>query len=169
MEVFKVSAKTYGWIFAGLSIGFIGSSQVNNLLIKRFKSEQIVFCALLVQVITTVVFVIGAVNGWFGLAGTICTIFVLLCCVGTTNPNASALSLAPFSKNAGTASALMGALQLGLGAVASFSVSFFNSNSSVPMAAIMAGATVCAFVILLIGRRQIKQPVEVSDTLIVGH
>jgi DHA1 family bicyclomycin/chloramphenicol resistance-like MFS transporter len=169
MEVFKVSAKTYGWIFAGLSIGFIGSSQVNNLLIKKFKSEQIVFCALLVQVITTIIFIIGAINGWFGLTGTICTIFVLLCCVGTTNPNASALSLAPFSKNAGTASALMGALQLGLGAVASFSVSFFNSNSSVPMAAIMAGATVCAFIILLIGRKQIKQPVEVSDTLIVGH
>ncbi|MDB5011488.1 MAG: Bcr/CflA family drug resistance efflux transporter, partial [Mucilaginibacter sp.] len=169
MEVFKVSAKTYGWIFAGLSIGFIGSSQVNNLLIKKFKSEQIVFFALIIQVITTLVFVVGAIYGWFGLAGTICMIFIMLCCVGTTNPNASALSLAPFSKNAGSASALMGALQLGLGALASLSVSFFNSSSAIPMAGIMAGSSLIALMILLLGRQRITAPVESSGEVVLGH
>jgi DHA1 family bicyclomycin/chloramphenicol resistance-like MFS transporter len=33
--------KTYGWIFAMLSIGFIGSSQLNNLILKKFSSPQI--------------------------------------------------------------------------------------------------------------------------------
>jgi len=169
MEVFKVSSKTFGWIFAGLSIGFIGSSQVNNLLLKKFKSEQIIFAALAVQLITTLIFIVGAINGWFGLAGTIFMIFILLCCVGTTSPNASALSLAPFAKNAGTASALMGAMQLGLGALASFSVSFFDSRSAVPMAGIMMGSTLIAFFILVIGRRMIKQPVESSGGVVVGH
>ncbi len=41
MTVFGVSQKTYGWIFAVLSIGFIGSSQLNNLLLRRFNSHQI--------------------------------------------------------------------------------------------------------------------------------
>jgi len=169
MEIFKVSAKTYGWIFAGLSVGFIGSSQVNNLLMKKFKSEQIVFCALAVQLITTIIFLIGAINGWFGLAGTIFMIFILLSCVGTISPNASALTLAPFLKNAGTASALMGAMQLGLGAFASLSVSFFNSRSAAPMAGIMAGSTLAAFLILLIGRRMIVEPIEASGEVMVGH
>jgi DHA1 family bicyclomycin/chloramphenicol resistance-like MFS transporter len=169
MEVFKVSTKTYGWIFAGLSVGFIGSSQVNNLLMKRFKSEQIIFTALTVQLITTIIFVIGAIYGWFGLGGTIFMIFILLCCVGTISPNASALTLAPFSKSAGTASALMGALQLGLGALASLSVSFFDSRSAAPMAGIMAGSTLIAFLILIIGRRKIGEVVAVSGAVIVGH
>ena len=41
MSVFGVSQKTYGWIFAILSIGFISASQLNNILLKRFRSQQI--------------------------------------------------------------------------------------------------------------------------------
>ncbi|MDB5003085.1 MAG: Bcr/CflA family drug resistance efflux transporter [Mucilaginibacter sp.] len=168
MEVFKVSAKTYGWIFATLSVGFIGSSQVNNLLLKKFKSEQIIRVSLSIQVITALVFLIGSIYGWFGLGGTIGMIFVLLCCVGITSPNASALSLAPFEKNAGTASALLGALQLGLGALATFGVSVFNSQSAIPMAGIMESTAVIGLLILLIGASRIKNKVDVSSTASAG-
>jgi DHA1 family bicyclomycin/chloramphenicol resistance-like MFS transporter len=170
MEVFKVSAKTYGWIFATLSVGFIGSSQVNNLLLKKFKSEQIIQVVMPIQVVITLLFFIGSWYGWYGLYGTISIVFIMLCCVGTVSPNASALSLAPFEKNAGTASALLGALQLGLGALATMGVSVFDSRSSVPMAAIMGSTAVIGLLILLIGRKQIVNQVEVSDTAgIVGH
>ncbi len=30
MDIFRVSGQVYGWIFAGLSVGFIGASQVNT-------------------------------------------------------------------------------------------------------------------------------------------
>jgi DHA1 family bicyclomycin/chloramphenicol resistance-like MFS transporter len=168
MEVFKVSAKTYGWIFATLSVGFIGSSQVNNLLLKKFKSEQIIRISLSIQVITALVFLIGSIYGWFGLGGTIGMIFILLCCVGITSPNASALSLAPFEKNAGTASALLGALQLGLGALATFGVSVFNSQSAIPMAGIMESTAIIGLLILLIGATRIKNKVEVSSSASAG-
>ncbi|MDB4926892.1 multidrug effflux MFS transporter [Mucilaginibacter sp.] len=168
MEVFKVSAKTYGWIFATLSVGFIGSSQVNNLLLKKYKSEQIIWVSLTVQVITALVFFIGSLYNWFGLGGTIGMIFILLCCVGTTSPNASALSLAPFSKNAGTASALLGALQLGLGALATLGVSIFNSHSAVPMASIMEVSAIIGLLILFIGRKRITHKVDVSASAGVG-
>ena len=162
MEIFKVSTKTYGWIFAGLSIGFICSSQVNNLLLKKYKSEQIIMVASSIQVITALVFLTGNLSNAFGLAGTIAMIFIMLCCVGIASPNASALSLAPFSKSAGTASALLGAMQLGLGSLATFSVSMFDSHSAVPMTGIMAVSSVIALLILLIGRKQITNKVEVS-------
>lgn len=46
MELFSVSEKQYGWIFAMVAIGLITSSQINTLLLNRFKSEQIVVVAL---------------------------------------------------------------------------------------------------------------------------
>jgi len=170
MEVFKVSSKTYGWIFAGLSVGFIGSSQVNNLLMKKFKSEQIIRVAIIIQTIVTVLFLVGAVVGWYGLGGTLLMTFLMLCCIGTLSPNASALSLAPFEKNAGVASSLMGAIQLGLGALSSLSISFFTGKSSVPMTSIMAGSTLIAFIILFIGRRHITKTVAASAGVVAaGH
>jgi len=168
MEYFHVSGKLYGWIFAGLSIGFVGSSQLNNVLIKYYRSEQIVIVALIGQSIAAVLFLVGTLNGWFGLYGTIAMIFLVLCGIGLTNPNASALSLAPFSKNAGTASSLMGAMQLGIGALSSYSVSLFKDYSAMPMALIMTISTVIALSVLLIGRRNIVEQVEADPLIAAG-
>ncbi|TSJ38737.1 multidrug effflux MFS transporter [Mucilaginibacter corticis] len=168
MEVFKVSAKTYGWIFASLSIGFIGSSQVNNLLLKKYKSEQIIRVSLSIQVVTSLLFVIGSWYNWYGLGGTISMIFIMLCCIGISNPNASALSLAPFEKNAGTASALLGAMQLGLGATATFGIGMLNTHSSVPMSLIMEVSAFIALLILFFGSRQIVNRIEVSSNAAAG-
>jgi DHA1 family bicyclomycin/chloramphenicol resistance-like MFS transporter len=168
MDVFGLSKKEYGWIFAGLSVGFIGSSQINSMLIKRFKSEQIIRVALTGQVIFGTVFLIGAINGWYNLAGTLVMIFLVLCCVGLINPNTSALCMAPFPKNAGVASSLLGTIQLGLGAAASFGISIFTSHSAVPLAAIMAGTAAIGLCVLLIGRRNIVNKVEADPSVAVG-
>ena len=168
MEVFHVSGKVYGWIFACLSIGFIGSSQVNNLLIKYFKSEQIIIVAVIGQVIVAVIFFIGSINGWFGLLETIGIIFLVLCSVGVTNPNAAALSLAPFEKNAGTASSLMGAIHLGIGALSSYGISLFSKPSTLPMAVIMGISAVLALIVLLVGRRNIVVEIEPDRTMVLG-
>jgi DHA1 family bicyclomycin/chloramphenicol resistance-like MFS transporter len=160
MDVFGVSSKVYGWIFALLSVGFIGSSQLNGYLNTKFKSEQIVNVALFSMLVIAVIFLTGSINGWFGIGGTIVMIFAFLCCVGVTYPNTSALSLAPFAKNAGTAAALLGALQMAVGTFVSIEVSLFKSRSAIPMAALMTSAALLAFVILLIGKRMIKDPIE---------
>ncbi|MES2826887.1 MAG: multidrug effflux MFS transporter [Bacteroidota bacterium] len=157
MDIFKVSEQTYGWIFALLSVGFIGSSQLNIFLLKKFKSEQIILLAMIAQVITILFFLVGGINGWFGLYTTIFLLFKFLCCLGFISPNASALTLAPFSKNAGSASALMGAIQMGLGALASMGIGFFDIKSIVPMLAIMSVCSVFALAVLITGRVQIKK------------
>ncbi|MET0464689.1 MAG: multidrug effflux MFS transporter [Chitinophagaceae bacterium] len=171
MEVFGVNDRIYGWIFAGLSVGFIGSSQVNTLLLRRFSSEQIVKVSLPAQAIVGILFLIGAMSGVLGFWGTIVMIFLFLCCLGMTNPNAAALTLAPFSKNAGTASSLFGALQLGIGALISTSVSLFDSLSVVPLAAVMCITAVIAYLIFLISMRvnRGKFTGVTGDSVIVGH
>jgi DHA1 family bicyclomycin/chloramphenicol resistance-like MFS transporter len=162
MDIYKLSDKAYGWIFAFLSIGLIGSSQVNSVLLKRFTSEQIVPVALIAQTITGLIFVICAWNNWLSLPGIITLLFAYLCCIGFINPNTAALSLAPFTKNAGSASSLMGAIQMGIGALASTVVSLYNTHTATPMAGIMFAAALVATLILVICSRNIKSAVAAS-------
>ncbi|MBS1605226.1 MAG: multidrug effflux MFS transporter [Bacteroidetes bacterium] len=153
MNIFHVDKKTYGWIFAFLSVAFIGLSQFNSLFLKKYSSEQIIWVALTGQVLVAALFLAGNIAGWYGLPQTILFIFLFLGCLGFTNPNAAALCLAPFSKNAGTASALLGALQMGIGAIASMGIGAFSSTTATPMIAIMAGTSLAALLILIVGKR----------------
>jgi DHA1 family bicyclomycin/chloramphenicol resistance-like MFS transporter len=106
----------------------------------------------LFQVITNIVFLVGALNNWYGLITTIILFFILLSCLGLTYPNASAVALVPFSRNAGSASAMLGFLQIGVAGLASGCVGFFNSNNSVPIVAMMVGTSLIALLILIAGR-----------------
>lgn len=162
MDIFKVDAKTYGWIFAFMSLSFIIASQLNSVLLNRFKSEQMIFGALITQSVIAIVFLILATNGLLGLYGTITMLFLFLACLGISNPNTAGLTMAPFARNAGSASALMGAIQLGLGALASFLVGVFVKNSIIPMVVIMASTTLLALLILILGKRTIKKTIATS-------
>lgn len=171
MDIFKVDAKIYGWIFAFMSLSFIGASQLNSFLLRKFSSEQMIFGALITQSVISIVFLILAINNFLGLYETIGMLFIYLACLGISNPNTAGLTMAPFAKNAGSASALMGAIQLGLGAIASFAVGVFVKSSIVPMVAIMTTTTITAFIILNIGKRFIKEKVSISndDETVVLH
>jgi DHA1 family bicyclomycin/chloramphenicol resistance-like MFS transporter len=157
MEIYQVNEKQYGWIFAFLSIGLIGASQVNSLLLRRYHSQQIIRVALFWQVATALLFVALTALGLLGLFPTIAFIFLYLCSLGFTFPNASALALAPFSRNAGSASALMGAAQMGIGALATVALSLFHSPTALPMAGVMAASSVLALLILLGGTKRIPK------------
>ncbi|SEJ45607.1 MFS transporter, DHA1 family, bicyclomycin/chloramphenicol resistance protein [Dyadobacter koreensis] len=162
MEVFHTDEKVYGWIFALLSVGFIGSSQFNTLLLRKYRSEQIINLALIFQLFISFTMAFASFSGLLTLISTIILLFLFLCCIGLINPNAAALSLAPFSKNAGSASALMGAIQMGMGALISVVISLFEEPSTFPMASAMAGSSLLALCVFLVGRRRITQQVEVK-------
>jgi MFS transporter, DHA1 family, multidrug resistance protein len=171
MDILKVDATVYGWIFAFMSMSFIGSSQLNSLMLRRFSSEQMIFGALIAQITISIIFLILAINGILGLYGTMSMLFLFLACLGISNPNTAGLTLAPFSKNTGSASALMGAIQLGFGALASFAVGIFVKDSMIPMVVIMTCTTVVAFVILIFGKRKIKKTIikHPSDAFTMVH
>jgi DHA1 family bicyclomycin/chloramphenicol resistance-like MFS transporter len=153
MDLFHVSEKQYGWIFALIAMGLIGSSQINSLLLRTYTSEQIIKVALACQSFVGLVMVTLALTGYSELFTTIFLIFLFLCCQGFTFPNASALSLAPFGHNAGSASALLGGIQMSIGACTSALVSVFQNNTAVPMTGVMACCATGAFTVLLVGRK----------------
>ena len=155
MEGFKVSATTYGVIFALLSIGFIGGNQVNIVALKHFSGERIFATALAAQVVVGTVFAVSAYQGWLGLSSTIALLFCLLGCLGFTSPNSSALALAPFTRNVGSASALLGFLQIGISALSSAAVGFFDVHTLAPIIAILAVMAAIGLAIFLLGRWRI--------------
>ncbi len=169
MDIFGLDEEKYGWVFASLSVSFIGSSQVNSLLLRRFTSQQIVQVALIAQVLIAIAFWIAAINGWLTLPVTLAFLAGYLGCIGFTNPNAAGLALAPFARNAGSASAVMGAAQMGCGALASLVVGMFEVKSVVPTITLMAGSSILALTILLVGRRTIKHEVTSDADVVVAH
>ncbi len=154
MDGFKVNETTYSLIFALLAGGFIAASQVNVALLRRWSSERLFLRLLTAQVVFGVVFLAGTWAGWLELYGTLAVLFGFLCCVGVTNPNASALAIAPFSKNAGSASALLGFFQLGTGALISTAIGAATPEDRVPIVAIFGITATIGLVILLSGRKR---------------
>ena len=67
-------------------------------------------------------------------------------CTGRVSPNVSALALAPHGRQAGTASALMGATQSGLTTLGGLAVAIFNDGTVRTLAAIMTGGALMALV-----------------------
>jgi DHA1 family bicyclomycin/chloramphenicol resistance-like MFS transporter len=155
LDGLKVDAQIFGGIFALLTIGIIGGSQVNLLLSRRFATERTFQTALFGQCVVSVVFLAGTIAGAFVLAATLILFFALLSCIGILSPNATAVALAPFGKNVGSASALIGFPQIGIGALASSGVGLFNSSSSLPAITILAGMALLALLILTTGKRTI--------------
>lgn len=156
MEIFKVTERQYGWIFALIALGLIGASQVNTLLLRTYRSEEIIKAASISQSIIGLILASITYLGWGDLFVTIFLIFIFLCCQGFIFPNSSALSLAGFGHSAGSASALMGAIQMCIGAGASAAVSFLQ-NYFPPMTFVMAICAAVALLVFLMGRKVIIQ------------
>jgi len=164
MEIYKVTEQQYGWIFAMVAVGLISSSQVNSLLLRRYKSESLIIVALFFQSLAGLTLFAGSMFGFLGLYSTIALCFVFLSCQGFTFPNTSALSLAPFSRMAGSASALLGSVQMGIGALSSATVSYLTNGTALPMTGVMACCATISFIIVLIGGRIIKRKPSIEKT-----
>ncbi|RZU40712.1 DHA1 family bicyclomycin/chloramphenicol resistance-like MFS transporter [Edaphobacter modestus] len=167
MDGFHMGTKAFGIVFAVLVMGFIGGNQLNVFLLRRFTSQQIFLVALTVQVITGIVFFVGMHSHLVGLKATMVLFFVFLSCIGLTYPNSAALALAPYSRHAGRASALLGCLQTGTGALISMGIGMLGASSVVSL---LSSSALVALGVLLVGRSFIQQVVETEDQdMVVLH
>jgi len=165
LEIFKVTEQHYGWAFAFVASGLIGSSQLNSILLKRYNSEQIIKMALYFQSCIALALATTAFVSFNELYLIIILIFLYLCCQGFIFPNASALSMAPFGHNAGNASALMGFIQMSLGAFMSAMVSILHNGTTLPMTGVMAFCAVFATLIFTLSKaKPVKSaPIELVE------
>ena len=166
MELFGTTEQQYGGIFALIAAGLITSSQLNNWLLKKHSSQHIVKVTLAIQTVAGLILFGATAMGLLNLYGTIALIFVYLGCQGFNFPNSAALSMAPFTNHAGSASALMGAIQMGMGALASAMVGLFTPHNAMPLTGVMAAFVLLAWIILFFSTRNVKytaKPLDVEE------
>ncbi len=152
---FHVDPRSYGLIFAGLAAGCIGAAQLNIWLTRRFSGDAIFRVAVTGQTLVMIVIFIGTALGWYGLAANIALLLLYLMFCGPSFPNAAAMALAPFTRNVGSASALLGFIQMGIGALASTGVGLLHATTSLPIYAVMAATAVIGLVILMANQKRI--------------
>src|SRR5690606_13986405 len=121
-----------------------------HLLLRKYTSEQIIKAALVYQCIIGLLMLLGIWLQWFNVIALIFLMFIFLTGHGLNSPNTAALSLEPFSKNAGSAAALMGSFRLGMAGLVSALVSIFHTGSALPMISIMASCALGGILVLFI-------------------
>lgn len=142
LEFFDVTKGEYSIIFGLIATGLIGSTQVNNLMLKWYTSELLVNRAMVVQSIVATILI---VFHFLHLENVALTTFLIACymgCLGFIFPNASALAMSRLAHAAGNASALLGSIQMIIGAIAAALVGALDLPGSLPMLLVM---TLCAF------------------------
>ncbi len=149
MNIYGLTEQQYGWIFALLASAMIGSTQLNHILLKRFKNEDLVKVAFIYQSAIGFLLVGGTLYGGWGLYSLLILMFIFLTGQGLIGPNSTALSLAPFSKHAGSAAALLGTWRMGIGAIITALVSALHNNTALPMVGMMAACSWGSLVLLM--------------------
>lgn len=153
IEHFGMAPSTYSLVFASNAIAFIGSAQFNSTLMRRFGAERVVRTAVsCFAALVTLLFLLTVlgVDSAFILWG---LLFVSFGCLGLVIPSTAVLALEEHGSVAGTASALMGTLQLGTGAAIIALVSALYNGTSLSM---VSAIFFCALVALTLSLRTMK-------------
>lgn len=152
-DQFQVSPQFYAILFALQSVGLIFGNQLNIYLLRHYPSKNIFHFGLMLQMVSAFIYFTGTIFDLYGVYSTITFFFIQLLCLGMTFPNGSALALAPFSKNIGSASSLMGFLQICLGGMISAGVGLLNAKDSFPISLMLFICGVLAWAVLFFGQR----------------
>jgi len=149
IEFFELSEQQFGWVFGSNALGLILGSQINRLALKRFSLLQItVTTCVALSVLTACglgISFLNLISFWVVYP----FLFMMLFLIGFQNPNVTALSLDPFTKQAGSASALIGSIGMIFGSVASILVAQLVTESVKPLLYILFGSALCSLALVL--------------------
>lgn len=149
INIYGLTVTEYGWLFAFLSIAMIGATQLNHVLLNHFSNRTIVITALCYQLVIGFIMILGVWTNSFNVYFLIGMMFIFLTGHGLSVPNSTAISLAPFSKDAGSAAAMMGFMRMAIGGIVSALVSVFHNGTAIPTVFLMASCILIAGLVLL--------------------
>lgn len=149
IEYYGVPPEYYGLLFGTNAAGLIIGSQCSARLLRRHAPDRVLRRALPVLAGFPLVALALTLAGWITLPLLMACIVGYMSTQGFVNPNSAALALADQGGRLGAASALMGTLQLGCGALAGLAVSAWQTPTALPLAAMLA---LCGCLSWLAGR-----------------
>lgn len=139
MDGYGLSETQFSTVFGMNAAGFIGLTQVNHLLINRFRMVSILRFGAVLQTISAIcLLVLGLSMG--GQAWLPLVLACIFCCVaglGLTQPNAGAIALAFQKHRAGMASAMQGAFMFSVGIFGGLLLNIFPFNPVAKLGLVM--------------------------------
>ncbi|WP_431930214.1 multidrug effflux MFS transporter [Micromonospora sp. RP3T] len=155
---YGLDEQQFGLAFGAGAVGLIGATQYNVRLLRRFPPQRILVASLAAGTLAGLALVVFAATDVGGLPALLVSLWLVLAAAGLAMPNAPALALSRHGEAAGTASALLGAVQFGVGAVAAPLVGVLGTGA-LAMALVVAGGMVAALAVLLV----VVRPARLAD------
>jgi DHA1 family bicyclomycin/chloramphenicol resistance-like MFS transporter len=145
---YGLDEQTFGLVFGANAAALTLFSQLNPFLIRRFGPTNVLTSAILLSISASAALVVTGGTGLGGLAGVLIPLGVVLGAAGLALPNTPALAMTRHGEAAGTAAAMLGCVQFGVGAVVAPLVGLIGSDSALPMGAVMLAVTLLAAVLM---------------------
>jgi DHA1 family bicyclomycin/chloramphenicol resistance-like MFS transporter len=147
-NIYGVSPQLLGLVFGVNALGLVFMAQVSSRLVGRISAQRLLNWGVVASAGGGTALLVVVLSG-IGLAGVLPSLFVIVASLGLIAPNATALALSN-TRTAGSASALLGVLQLSIGAVTAPLVGLGGSTTAVPMAAFIAAFGLAALVTFIV-------------------
>jgi len=145
MELHGVAPGHYGFYFGANAIGIMLAGQVTARLAQRRPAAQLLPVVLAVALVAGLALLAAALTGLGGFPGIVVTLFCYVAMIGAVMPLTVALGMGPHGAVAGNASALMGTLQFGTGALVGGLLGVLQDGTALPMAALVAACGVAGW------------------------
>jgi DHA1 family bicyclomycin/chloramphenicol resistance-like MFS transporter len=140
IEIYKVPAADFGWVFGLNAVGVIGGNQVNRLLLRHRTPDEVLARSSLVAVGVGLALAAAAVSGIGGPWSVLPLLFALLATYGFLQGNTMAGALSIDPRRSGSISALLGGISFGAGALAAAAAGLLHDGTPRPMALVMLAA-----------------------------
>jgi DHA1 family bicyclomycin/chloramphenicol resistance-like MFS transporter len=144
---FGLSPSAFALIFGGCAVALVFCAQVNARLLPRFGVSHMLTMVARISLCGTVVLAVLSFSGVHVLWAIVAPLVVVIGCQGFNNANATAGALSRHAGHAGSASALMGTFQFGLGASSGLLVGLLTDGTPRGMAAMMCCGMLGAVII----------------------
>lgn len=147
---YGLSQGQFALIFALNGVALVLSAQLNASLVRKVSPARLLRAAAVAQLVFALILLAVAATGFGGVVGLIAALWLVLGTQGMIPANASVLALNSYGHMAGTAAAVIGALQSGVAGIVSPLVGLLGGDAR-SMAAVMLGTVIVTVVVLLIG------------------
>jgi DHA1 family bicyclomycin/chloramphenicol resistance-like MFS transporter len=157
---YGLDQQAFALVFAAGAVALIGSTQFNVVLLRRFTPQAITVTALAAASVAGLLFIGITVAQVGGLTGFIAPVLAILAAMGLVIPNAPAVALSRHPDAAGTAAALLGAAQFGLGAAIAPLVGALGNGALALSVVMTLGVMIALFALLAVGLRRDDETVD---------
>jgi DHA1 family bicyclomycin/chloramphenicol resistance-like MFS transporter len=141
IELHHVSPQMYGGLFGLNIVGMMTMNAINSRYVTTIGSDRMLRYGIATTAVAGLVLAFNAWTGFGGLGGLVAPLFVLISMHGAVVANAVAGALSAYPRKAGAASAVVGALQFGMGILTTALTGWFANGTAFPFAAIIAVAS----------------------------